>query len=436
MVDVIGRAKVIVTGEVDRSFDKAGDKIGKGLKVGAAVGVLALGTVTVASVKAFQAFEEAESSSRKLTQVLDNMGESAAAPGVEKLADNLRKLTGIDDEVIKGGQTILATFSEVAESAGDMGGVFERATALTLDLSVSGFGSVDGAAKSLGKALQDPVKGITALGRAGVTFTEEQKKLIKSLVETGEVGEAQNLILAEVEKQVGGTAEASATASQKIGTAVGELQETFGLFVNDIISGGDETKTFADRLEDLNDELIRLQKTDAWKGIAGGIRGIGKAIGFVVDALGAWSDFWYDAGRSFGRFSDSVGADIDFLVDKFRDIPWIGRFIGEGDDPISNGDRELGAADLESLLLSGRAAGGPASGLTLINENGPELVSLPSGSYVHNAPATKEILDGIAAASGGNTTVFNITGPVSLAELRQRAAWYDTYGTRFGGAAG
>ena len=31
----------------------------------------------------------------------------------------------------------------------------------------------------LGKALNDPVKGITALGRAGVTFTDEQKKQIK-----------------------------------------------------------------------------------------------------------------------------------------------------------------------------------------------------------------------------------------------------------------
>ena len=36
----------------------------------------------------------------------------------------------------------------------------------------------------LGKALNDPIKGISALTRVGVTFTDAQKEQIKTLVES------------------------------------------------------------------------------------------------------------------------------------------------------------------------------------------------------------------------------------------------------------
>jgi hypothetical protein len=435
MVDIIGRAKVIVESSIDKSsLDTTGSKIGAGIKTGAVVGVAALGTLAVAGVKAFQAFEEAEAQSRKLNQVLDNMGESAAAPAVEELAEKLRKLTGVDDEVIKQGQTLLATFSNVAQSAGDVGGVFERATIAAVDLSATGFGSVESASVMLGKALQDPEKGITALGRAGVTFTEEQKALIAGFVEANDVASAQAIILGEVEKQVGGTAEATVTESAKISSAMGELKETFGLFVDDLISGSGETKTFSEQLEALNEQLIELQETDAWKAISGAIRGIGHAIEFVGDALGAWADFWYDAGKAFGDFTDSVGADVDFLIEKLRDIPYIGRFVPDADDPITDYDRTLGADDLERLLLNGRASGGPASGWTLVGERGPEIVKLPNGSYVNSSANSQLMLDG----AGGESIIINYNnfGPVTGNEQKRETQWALTYGLRFGAITG
>lgn len=418
MVDVIGRAKVIVSGDVDaRSIDQAGSKIGSSLKVGAAVGVAALGTLAVAGYKAFQSFEEAEAASRRLTNVLDNMGKAEAAPAVEKLADELRKLTGVDDEVIKGGQTILATFSEVAESAGEIGGTFERATRASVDLAAAGFGSVESASVMLGKALQDPEKGITALSRAGVTFTDEQKKLIESFIAANDVASAQALILGEVERQVKGTAEASATESEKIASAMGELKETFGLFIDDLITGGEETKTFSEQLEALNEELIELQESEGWEGVSGAIRGIGKAIKFVVGLLGEWSAFWEEAGGDFRDFQQTLDEGykaiaagwrdlIDDLQETANDLPFIGRFI---DAPSES---------------SGRAHGGPASGLTLVGERGPELLELPAGSYVHNNNATKEMLSG-----GGevNLTVNNY-GPVSGSDMLQDIEWSARYG--------
>ena len=49
----------------------------------------------------------------------------------------------------------------------------------------------------------DPVEGIRRLSRVGVTFTKEQKELIKSLVEARKAVEAQGVVLVELNKQLG-----------------------------------------------------------------------------------------------------------------------------------------------------------------------------------------------------------------------------------------
>lgn len=66
-------------------------------------------------------------------------------------------------------------------------------------------------AVQLGKALEDPVQGITALRRVEVSFSASQRELIGTLVETGQVAEAQRLILDALERQVGGAGTAKAS---------------------------------------------------------------------------------------------------------------------------------------------------------------------------------------------------------------------------------
>ena len=275
--DVIGRAVVVVSGEVDpTSLNKSSSKIGAGLKKAAVIGVGAFGVIAAAGIKASYAAEEAASVQNKLNKVLDNMGKSGAAQAITDLASAEQRKTGVDDEVIKKGQTILATFSQVSKSAGETGGAFERATKLSLDLAASGFGSVDGAAKSLGKALQDPTKGITALGRAGVTFTQVQKDQIKQFVKTGEVAKAQNLILSEVEKQVGGTAEAGAKGSEKLKSAFGELEEAGGNVLSKL-SGKDGLTTISDALFDVADALNTFAESDSWAHTIENLKNVGGA---------------------------------------------------------------------------------------------------------------------------------------------------------------
>jgi hypothetical protein len=61
--------------------------------------------------------------------------------------------------------------------------------------------ALSGQAIQLGKALNDPIAGISALSRVGVTFTEEQKATIESMVKMGDVAGAQKLILAELARE-------------------------------------------------------------------------------------------------------------------------------------------------------------------------------------------------------------------------------------------
>ena len=104
----------------------------------------------------------------------------------------------------------------------------DEAIKAAVDLSAAGFGSVESSSKMLGKALNDPIQGISALSRAGVQFTDQQKDQIKTMVESGDVLGAQKLIMAELTSQVGGAAEAQATASDKLAVAWGNIKESIG----------------------------------------------------------------------------------------------------------------------------------------------------------------------------------------------------------------
>ena len=74
---------------------------------------------------------------------------------------------------------------------------------------------------------------------------------------------------------------------------------------------------------------------------------------------------------------------------------------------------KIGKAVKRGIL--GRATGGPASGLTVVGERGPELLNLPAGSRVHSNSASR----GMA----GNTINVHVNGRVgaSDAEIRDIA---------------
>lgn len=211
-VEIIGDSR-----SLERAFgraSKSGSGLGRSLsRLGtvAAVGVGAAFAGLAATLKVgFDELSEGQKVAAQTAAALKSTGGVAnvTARDVDKLAQSLSQMSGIDDELIQSGENLLLTFKNVRNEVGKGNAVFDRATKSALDLSVAGFGSVESASKMMGKALNDPIKGMTALGRAGVTFSEEQKKAIKALVETGDLLGAQKLILKEVESQVGGSAKA------------------------------------------------------------------------------------------------------------------------------------------------------------------------------------------------------------------------------------
>jgi hypothetical protein len=213
------------------------NKLGKSAKRLAKIGAAAFAAVGAGAVvmgkKLLEAGERAATSNARIEQITKSMGQFEGATDqvtdrLVTLAEKTAKLVGVDQNLIKEGQALLLTFKSVSADADTVGGVFDRATKAAIDLAAAGFGSVTTNSIQLGKALEDPIKGLAALGKSGVTFTKEQKELIKTLVETGRVAEAQEIILKAVETQVGGTAEATANASDRMKVAFSQLQESLG----------------------------------------------------------------------------------------------------------------------------------------------------------------------------------------------------------------
>jgi hypothetical protein len=135
---------------------------------------------------------------------------------------------GVDENVVKNVQAQLLSFKKLSVSAGDVGGVFERTTKAAFDMAVVLKKDAGSQALALGKALEDPVRGLTALRRGGTVFTEEQQKVIKALVDSNDLLGAQTLILDELESQYGGAAEASANWSDKLRLAFENVKESVG----------------------------------------------------------------------------------------------------------------------------------------------------------------------------------------------------------------
>lgn len=129
----------------------------------------------------------------------------AAGFTAQQLQDQARATAFATLASVKGiqeAQSILLTFNNVS------GQVFTDAIGLAQDMATVFGGTAASGATQLGKALQDPVAGISALSRVGVTFNKQQKEQIKTLTESGKILKAQAIIVQTLKDQIGGVAEA------------------------------------------------------------------------------------------------------------------------------------------------------------------------------------------------------------------------------------
>ena len=198
------------------------------------------------------------------------------ADAVRDLAISLETMTGIDEIAIQSAENMLLTFTNIGKTT------MPAATQAVLDMAVAMNGGLIPSEQELaktsiqvGRALQDPIEGVTALRRVGVQLSDEQQELVRHLVETGRGAEAQALILKELQVEFGGSAEAASKAR----------------------GGVDQARdAFEDAQRALGDRLIPRLKdgqrgmyefgTSVVENMQGPLNGALNAIGNVSSALG------------------------------------------------------------------------------------------------------------------------------------------------------
>ena len=194
-----------------------------GLAVGAALAVVTLGLKA-----SIEQAAEAEQSYNRLQAVLRATGNTSGLSGkqIAGFADEIEASTLATAEQVQDAAGVMATFRSVT------GDTFTRAITLAQDMSAVFGQDLRSSVTQLGKALENPAEGLTALRRIGILFTDSQKELIQSLVDTGKQAEAQKVILDALQSKVGGAGAGEATgltgSTNRLSDAWGNLLEDIG----------------------------------------------------------------------------------------------------------------------------------------------------------------------------------------------------------------
>jgi hypothetical protein len=208
--------------------------MGKMSKAAGVAGLAIAGGLAVAAKVGFSELMAGQAVAAQTEAVLKSTGGAAnvTAAGLDRMALSMLKKTGVDDEAIKTGANLLLTFTNIRNETGKGNRIFDQTTQTMLDMSTALGQDAKQSAIQLGKALNDPIRGVTALQRVGVTFTAAQKEQIKALVESGNVMGAQKLVLAELNKEFGGSAEA---AGKTLAGQLNVAKESFSNLMAEIV---------------------------------------------------------------------------------------------------------------------------------------------------------------------------------------------------------
>lgn len=220
------------------------------------LGWLAAAGAVAGAIRTIKNFTDAAIVQRRaeaqLNAVLKSTGQAAGltAEELKNMASELQNVTNFGDEAVIGAENLLLTFKNIGRDT------FPQALKSVLNVSTAMGQDLKNSAIQVGKALNDPIQGLTALRRVGITFNKEQENQIKSFARLGEVTKAQTIILEELESQFGGSAEAIVKADAgltQLKNVFGDLKETIGSTILDSI------EPF---IKNLTDAIKWINKTD------------------------------------------------------------------------------------------------------------------------------------------------------------------------------
>lgn len=215
---------------------KAGKEAGKGIHSGLSGAISGLaagfaGTAIFGFLKdSVNEAREAAQALRLTEAVIKSTGGAAGltAEDVHGLAEKLGQLDGVQGDVIQSGENVLLTFTNIKNQSGAGNDIFSQATQSALNLSAVMHQDLQTSFVQIGKALNDPVKGVTALSRAGVSFDATQKAQIKNMVKHNNLLGAQKMILKELDVEGKGAAAAATSPAAKATVAWHDFKEEIG----------------------------------------------------------------------------------------------------------------------------------------------------------------------------------------------------------------
>ena len=381
-----------------KQLETVGKKAQFAIRKAAIPAGIAITAIGMAGKKALSAGEQVNSANNRVRQINKSMGlfgkqTDVVSKRLIDLAEAQARELGISNLTIKATQAKLLTFKNLAQSADTVGGAFDRANKAALDMAAAGFGTAEGNAVQLGKALENPIKGISALAKSGVTFTDQEKDKIKTLVESNKILEAQELVLAAIEKQVGGTAEATADDTQKMKESFDQVTQSIGTALLPVLEKiTPEFVKFADFARENEDVVLKF--AGAMAAVAGATLAVNAAMAvnpYVAAAAGivalalAFERLYTEAakinklgglaarviGFVFGGASGRLGSML-----KITDAIY-GALLPGGGSKTTGGVGGLRGDLMKELKgIPAMADGGIVTGptLALIGEAGPEAV--------------------------------------------------------------
>ncbi|HCE9651336.1 TPA: phage tail length tape measure family protein [Pseudomonas aeruginosa] len=275
--------------EIGSAADAASLAWGKLGKVAAG----ALSGITVGAVfgAVIRNTKQMEKEQAQLEAVLRSTGESAgfSREQLNEMASSMERTSTVSAGEINQAQTNLLAFT------GIVGEQFPRALQSAIDMAARTGTTVTSAAETIGRALDVPSKGLTALSKQGFRFTEEQKKAAEQLEATGRTAEAQGIILKALEESYGGAAAAS---RDTFGGALMALQNT----IDGLLTGSEGSLDGAKgAIDDLNRALSDSATAESVSKL---VDLLAQGASTVVDSL----PFLIDAGDGVVRVF-SIAAD-------------------------------------------------------------------------------------------------------------------------------
>ncbi len=224
---------------------------------------------------------DAQKEQAQLEAVLRSTGEAAGFNSMQlnKMADMLAKTTTHSAGEITNAQTRLLSYSSI------VGEQFPRALQMAIDQSVRLGENIEQSAETIGKALEKPSEGVTALTKQGFKFEESQKRVMKRLEETGRLAESQKIVLDVMAESYDGAAQA---ARDTFGGALVGLKNQ----LNDVLTGdtgGEGIKGLTAAVNNLTDLLGDPSTKD---GLAAFGEGLVNIAAFAAEATAMVGGLW------------------------------------------------------------------------------------------------------------------------------------------------